>query len=242
MQPNELQHHGVKGQRWGVRRYQNADGTLTPAGKRRYDDANTDDTTDTKRGLTDKQKTVIKVGAAFVGTALIAYGGYKISNSRNFDRVIKVGENFYRQGHTNESVDGLNELVYATFKKRDAKKYAAILDESVSYKIKSDKRVKIAGVKTAEKIYDEIVKTNEEFRSHYGHMSYKDFNGSLGFANKHIIEQNKLYNKTLKDTYMSPFFDELVSRGYGAIIDTQDSFANLPVILLNLMNEYQISG
>jgi hypothetical protein len=30
-----LQHHGVKGQKWGVRRYQNADGSLTPAGKRR---------------------------------------------------------------------------------------------------------------------------------------------------------------------------------------------------------------
>lgn len=32
---NELQHHGIKGQRWGIRRYQNADGTLTPAGKKR---------------------------------------------------------------------------------------------------------------------------------------------------------------------------------------------------------------
>ena len=30
-----LQHHGIKGQRWGVRRFQNADGSLTPAGKKR---------------------------------------------------------------------------------------------------------------------------------------------------------------------------------------------------------------
>lgn len=32
-----LKHHGVKGMKWGVRRYQNKDGTLTNAGKNRYD-------------------------------------------------------------------------------------------------------------------------------------------------------------------------------------------------------------
>ncbi len=31
-----LYHHGIKGMRWGVRRYRNPDGTLTEAGKKRY--------------------------------------------------------------------------------------------------------------------------------------------------------------------------------------------------------------
>lgn len=35
MESAELQHYGVKGMRWGVRRYQNKDGTLTPAGEKR---------------------------------------------------------------------------------------------------------------------------------------------------------------------------------------------------------------
>lgn len=43
---NELVHWGIKGMRWGVRRYQNADGSLTPAGKKRYGDD--DDTGETK--------------------------------------------------------------------------------------------------------------------------------------------------------------------------------------------------
>lgn len=31
-----LSHHGIRGQKWGIRRYQNEDGTLTNAGKSRY--------------------------------------------------------------------------------------------------------------------------------------------------------------------------------------------------------------
>ena len=34
----ELYHHGIKGQKWGIRRYQNPDGTLTEAGKKRVDE------------------------------------------------------------------------------------------------------------------------------------------------------------------------------------------------------------
>ena len=33
---DEIKHHGIKGQKWGVRRYQNEDGSLTAAGKKRY--------------------------------------------------------------------------------------------------------------------------------------------------------------------------------------------------------------
>lgn len=47
---NDLQHHGIKGQRWGVRRFQNSNGSLTPAGKKRYGyDDNKVNSSDVKR-------------------------------------------------------------------------------------------------------------------------------------------------------------------------------------------------
>lgn len=36
MENNYLSHWGIKGQKWGVRRYESANGTLTEAGKKRY--------------------------------------------------------------------------------------------------------------------------------------------------------------------------------------------------------------
>ena len=36
MEQNSLTHAGVKGMKWGIRRYQNSDGSLTNAGRKRY--------------------------------------------------------------------------------------------------------------------------------------------------------------------------------------------------------------
>lgn len=41
LQDNELYHHGILGQRWGIRRYQNPDGSLTEAGRKHYDKLDT---------------------------------------------------------------------------------------------------------------------------------------------------------------------------------------------------------
>lgn len=39
MTESELYHHGIKGQKWGIRRFQNPDGTLTDAGRKRLSEA-----------------------------------------------------------------------------------------------------------------------------------------------------------------------------------------------------------
>ena len=43
MDDKTLVHWGIKGMKWGVRRYQNSDGSLTPAGKKRYSDSDQED-------------------------------------------------------------------------------------------------------------------------------------------------------------------------------------------------------
>lgn len=64
---NFLAHYGIKGQKWGIRRYQNEDGSLTEAGRQRYSYGNVDINPDGdgyylvgRRGNTNDQKLRIK--------------------------------------------------------------------------------------------------------------------------------------------------------------------------------------
>ena len=46
---DELYHHGIKGQRRGVRRFQNEDGSLTPEGERRHNDSDNNNALNVKK-------------------------------------------------------------------------------------------------------------------------------------------------------------------------------------------------
>lgn len=57
---NELYHYGIQGMKWGIRRYQNKDGTLTKAGKKRYE-KELSKLKEEKKALTNQKRTAKKL-------------------------------------------------------------------------------------------------------------------------------------------------------------------------------------
>ena len=82
-------HHGVKGQRWGVRKFQNADGSLTEKGRKHYEKAieklNRKQThSDARRGRLERQHPFAVTGAAILGAvaagmSIAATGGASVA-------------------------------------------------------------------------------------------------------------------------------------------------------------------
>lgn len=118
----ELYHHGVKGQKWGVRRYQYADGSLTPAGKKRYSNA------DTKAEQVSKlMNTKVK---DLVNTART-----QVTGRQYVDSYLKKGTTFARI-QTSETFE--NFAFYATYKKQDTDKYLGLFGKNLRTRANRD--------------------------------------------------------------------------------------------------------
>lgn len=111
----ELYHYGVKGQKWGVRRYQYADGTLTPAGKKRYQTSTNPDS------FTSLMNTKVKYVVNSVRT--------QITGKQYVDGYLKRGTTLARV-QTSETFEKF--AFYATYKKHDTDEYMGLFGKNLT--------------------------------------------------------------------------------------------------------------
>jgi hypothetical protein len=107
---NELCHFGIKGQRWGIRRYQNEDGSLTEEGKRRYGYEGELKTQGVKEYAKDRRKR-IKAEAEAIKKS-------KVSNFEKAQALAKLGahkdanEAYRRENRRSTIAYSLNKVAY----------------------------------------------------------------------------------------------------------------------------------
>lgn len=81
--PDELMHFGIKGQKWGVRRWQNDDGTLTPDGKAKYEQSMKD--ASKYQTAKERLKKVAKGGAVGLAVGAGVIGGVALAENSAYN-------------------------------------------------------------------------------------------------------------------------------------------------------------
>lgn len=215
---SELYHHGILGQKWGIRRYQNKDGSLTPEGRKRlgideYDREYNSDTI-VKKGT--KVNRVIKFDR-YSEFANPIFGGSKEKAKKYVDNILSK-ENSYEQKYV--SIDGVKNSGRANGKEFYLgwfTEYGLDPDSAsvATYKLKKD--IKVASGK---KVMDALI---EEVGS-------KKITEMLKNDEKiHSLTLDYTRNKELFNKVNKRFIDE----GYDAIEDINDPDTDMPVIMLN---------
>lgn len=226
---NELYHYGVKGQKWGVRRYQNKDGSLTSLGKKRRSKSIGINSIDRKALIklldSGKDFVVSKDSEAYRTTSYNKeeIAGKKYVSLRADD--IGVYNHFVSETYGNNA---LYDITYSTNKKMlvgGERAQAEILQEM--YGKKFDEKFENRGVvKKGWVNKDAMMKpisemTDKEFHSY---MYYNPFGHDRDILNKPI---------TNPDT--KKFLDELSKKGYDAVVDMLDysiGYSDAPMIVL----------
>ena len=199
----ELYHHGVKGMKWGVRRYQNAVGSLTPAGKKKYDD---DPVGQAKLAYKSAKKDYNKAYNKAYNRAVAAYSPIKKhrqANDARWEDAANKAENFRKAKADYKQAKHIEKEAEKTTKAL-TKQYGKLEDGYV-YEKKTTK-------KDLERAYGQI-----EDSLTYNKRSNKKAND---YAEKALIEIDKQLSQTGKNpAYDAKRVNDFVDKALKAIED-----------------------
>lgn len=234
-----LYHHGIKGMRWGVRRFQNKDGSLTPAGKKKYSPE--------ELGRQPVPK----------GVSVNADGSITVSKGCSLQRLV------------NDSSRPLKDLTYASMLEYDNAKYVRYIggkgllgggrDKVLT--IKANEDLKAPSMDEASKIMVDLLSSNPEFRKRFKN-SFNDEPVSDKELNKMRkdptgTDARAWYDELNVSMTFSPKFDPeapfiqktfseaLQKKGYNILRDENDfqnKVAKAPVIILNPEKTLTVTG
>ena len=180
---NELTHHGIKGMKWGVRRFQNKDGSLTPAGRKRYDEPNQGTNSTNKKTQNTKSKSLHRLKleekyrneglskeeaeqkatkrikaeayiAAAAGVTVASCLAYAKYKGYTTDKIIKENSDFQRIMRLNPNAEIRKDYrQYVTIDKKDKVLYKGMFADHIN-KLKED----------SENIYDITIKNRSNIK------------------------------------------------------------------------------
>lgn len=138
-----LEHHGILGMKWGIRRYQNENGSLTPAGEKRYGKY---------RDLTVESAQLLKKTRKAYNDA------HSYMSKTNFGKAAEKEPDGYKQYHQMLYFD---DIKYRQLIDK-ADRIGAIYDDAESKKSEEYRRLTNRGKKYVKQILDEIDKEGDK--------------------------------------------------------------------------------